>query len=52
VPELDKDLHAVIALMKASSNWRKLHATLERAFATSDATLLLFYGLAEERDDE
>ena len=52
LPELEKHIHAVIALMKASSNWRKFHAALERAFPAQGATLLLAYELPEEIDDD
>jgi len=52
LPELDKHIHAVIALMKASSTWRKFHTALQRSFPAQDTTLLLRYELPEERDDE
>ena len=41
LPELDKHLHAIIALMKASPNWKAFERLLERAFPKLNATLAL-----------
>ena len=52
LPELDKHIHAVIALMKASSTWRKFYTALQRSLPAQDDTLILRLELPEERDDE
>lgn len=52
LPELDKHLHAVIALMKSSTSWDRFHRSLERAFPAQNKTLLLAYELPEEREDD
>ena len=50
-PALEKHLHAVIALMRASSNWEGFYRLVQRSFPRLTATLPLpleFSGLEDE----
>jgi len=50
-PELDKHLHAVIALMKATTTWKVFYRLIQRAFPKVSATLIL-PGIDEELEEE
>jgi len=52
LPELDKHIHAITHLMKATTSWRKFQTALERSFPLKNTTLLLAYELPEEREDD
>jgi len=50
-PALAKHLHAVIALMRASSNWDRFSRVLERAFPKLSSTIPLPLEFADEDDE-
>jgi hypothetical protein len=52
LPELDKHLHAVMALMDSSTSWPQFERLLNRAFPKMNATLMLALDVDDEGEDE